>query len=253
MKIKFLGTGSVIGVPSWRCECSTCLSTDNRDKRLRPSLLVEINDKNVIIDFGEDFRTQLLSNNIKHVDYAFLTHHHQDHADGSEMFVKAGKCVLSAPKKVFKKFVSKKLSKAWITSRNKDLILRPFVHETIDEFEVDSVKLEHNKDYGAKPPSYGYVFRSKDYSFAYLTDYNKILEPNKLYDLDLIISDGGNAKNQGRGHLDINEAVDVFKKFKPKRMLVTHINHTLKHAETCAYLEQFGNISLAYDGMEIEI
>jgi hypothetical protein len=36
-------------------------------------------------------------------------------------------------------------------------------------------------------------------------------------------------------------------------MLVTHINHTLKHAETCAYLEQFGNISLAYDGMEIEI
>ena len=45
--IKFLGTGTVMGVPIWNCECDVCKSTDKKDKRYRSSLLVKINDKNI--------------------------------------------------------------------------------------------------------------------------------------------------------------------------------------------------------------
>ena len=81
MKLKFLGTGSTLGVPIWNCDCETCTSNDKKNKRYRPSLMVEIDNKIIIIDFGQDFRTQLIENNIKKIDYAFLTHAHADHKD----------------------------------------------------------------------------------------------------------------------------------------------------------------------------
>ncbi|HYV05201.1 MAG TPA: MBL fold metallo-hydrolase, partial [Blastocatellia bacterium] len=58
MKVTFLGTGTSVGVPSVGCECSTCLSDDQRDKRLRTSVLIEHGDHNILIDASTDFRQQ---------------------------------------------------------------------------------------------------------------------------------------------------------------------------------------------------
>ena len=44
LQITFLGTGTSHGVPMIGCDCATCRSTDPRDRRLRPSLLVEAAD-----------------------------------------------------------------------------------------------------------------------------------------------------------------------------------------------------------------
>ena len=52
ISIKFLGTGIVMGVPIWNCECDICKSTDKRDKRYRSSLLVKINNKNYVKKYG---------------------------------------------------------------------------------------------------------------------------------------------------------------------------------------------------------
>ena len=62
MKLTFLGTGTSTGVPMMRCGCRVCTSADPRDKRLRSSVLVETDaGKNLLIDCGPDFRTQLLA------------------------------------------------------------------------------------------------------------------------------------------------------------------------------------------------
>lgn len=102
--IKFLGTGTVMGVPIWNCECDVCKSTDKKDKRYRSSLLVKINDKNIIIDFGQDFRNQLIENNIKKIDYTFLTHAHRDHCGGVENLATAENVIFMAPKDVLEEF-----------------------------------------------------------------------------------------------------------------------------------------------------
>ena len=60
MRLTFLGTGTSKGVPEVGCTCPVCLSTDQRDKRLRVSVLIETDEVRILIDCGPDFREQML-------------------------------------------------------------------------------------------------------------------------------------------------------------------------------------------------
>src|ERR1019366_9398955 len=56
LKITVLGSGSSVGVPTIGCHCSVCTSTDPRDKRLRPSILIGYAGRNILIDTPPNFR-----------------------------------------------------------------------------------------------------------------------------------------------------------------------------------------------------
>ena len=84
MKLTFLGTGTSQGVPVIGCKCDVCRSTDSKDKRLRSSLLIEINDKVLVIDSGPDFRQQMLREQIDKLDAIIFTHEHKDHTAGTD-------------------------------------------------------------------------------------------------------------------------------------------------------------------------
>jgi len=81
-KLTFLGSGTSQGVPIIGCDCPVCTSSDSRDQRLRASALVEYCGLTILIDCGPDFRTQLLRENVKHIDAILLTHNHKDHTGG---------------------------------------------------------------------------------------------------------------------------------------------------------------------------
>ena len=74
MEILFLGTGTSNGVPQLCCNCDVCSSTDTRDKRLRASVLLTIDDKNILIDCGPDFRQQMLLHQVTSLSAILLTH-----------------------------------------------------------------------------------------------------------------------------------------------------------------------------------
>jgi phosphoribosyl 1,2-cyclic phosphate phosphodiesterase len=82
MKLTFLGTGTSQGIPVVACDCNVCKSINEKDKRLRSSVLIETDDKVFTIDAGPDFRQQMLRTNIKHLDAILLTHAHFDHIGG---------------------------------------------------------------------------------------------------------------------------------------------------------------------------
>ena len=82
MKVTILGSGTSQGVPVIACECPVCRSTDEHDKRLRCSAMIDIGDKKLIIDAGPDFRTQMLRAGVKDVTALLLTHEHKDHIGG---------------------------------------------------------------------------------------------------------------------------------------------------------------------------
>ena len=81
-KLTFLGTGTSQGVPIIGCHCDVCRSADPRDKRLRSAALVEYGGLTVLIDAGPDFRTQMLREDVCHLDAILLTHNHMDHTGG---------------------------------------------------------------------------------------------------------------------------------------------------------------------------
>ncbi|HEY3405656.1 MAG TPA: MBL fold metallo-hydrolase, partial [Ohtaekwangia sp.] len=82
MKITFLGTGTSQGVPVIGCTCDVCRSLDYRDKRLRTSIRIEIQNQSFVVDTGPDFRQQMLRENVDRLDAVIFTHAHRDHTAG---------------------------------------------------------------------------------------------------------------------------------------------------------------------------
>ena len=82
MKVTILGSGTSQGVPVIACNCDVCLSKDPKDKRLRTSIMVEVDNNIIVIDTGPDFRSQMLSENVQKLDAVIFTHEHKDHVAG---------------------------------------------------------------------------------------------------------------------------------------------------------------------------
>src|SRR5256885_9940225 len=77
-----LGSGTSMGVPTLGCDCRVCNSADARDRRTRPSVMVQYNDRVVLIDTTPDFHAQAVRERIARVDAVFYTHAHADHILG---------------------------------------------------------------------------------------------------------------------------------------------------------------------------
>jgi len=82
LKVTFLGTGTSQGVPVIGCKCAVCSSGDEKDKRLRSSVLIEIENTTLVIDTGPDFRQQMLRAHVDKLDAVLFTHEHRDHIAG---------------------------------------------------------------------------------------------------------------------------------------------------------------------------
>src|SRR3954465_8854893 len=95
IRVTVLGSGTSHGVPAIGCDCAVCRSSDPRDQRTRPSILIEIlpgqdapaspiaaRVRSILVDTSTDLRTQALVNNVRRVDAILFTHTHADHVFG---------------------------------------------------------------------------------------------------------------------------------------------------------------------------
>lgn len=99
LEILFLGTGTSAGVPMIGCHCAVCSSTDPRDQRTRPSVLIRYAQptadpacdsptpaspvtRQFLVDTAPDMRLQMVRNGIDRIDAVLYTHAHADHIFG---------------------------------------------------------------------------------------------------------------------------------------------------------------------------
>ena len=179
MKITFLGTGTSAGVPLIGCTCSVCTSDNDKDKRLRSSVLIEINNQVLVLDTGPDFRQQMLRENVSNLSAVLFTHEHKDHVAGLDD-IRAFNFIL---KKKIDVYVNNQVEIA--LKREFPYIFSGVKYPGIPQinlnriknkpFEINGLLIEPIEVMHYKLPVFGY--RIGD--FAYITDANYISEKEK--------------------------------------------------------------------------
>ena len=253
IRVTFLGTGTSIGVPVITCDCPVCQSGDPHDKRLRTSVMLEVNGSTFVIDCGPDFRIQMLRENVSNLDAVIFTHEHRDHIAGIDD-IRAFNYVLN---KKIDIYGSPQVMDAiqtefpYIFSESRyfgapQLTIHPISQApfTIRGVEFIPISVLHEK-----LPVTG--FRIGD--FTYITDASFISEQEleKIRGSKVIVL---NALRNSRhlSHFSVGEAVEILTALSPEAAYLTHLSHFIGlHDEVNAKLPDF--IRLAHDGLTFTV
>jgi phosphoribosyl 1,2-cyclic phosphate phosphodiesterase len=253
VKVTFLGTGTSQGVPVIGSDHPVCLSTNAKDKRLRSSILVEIDKTNIVIDTGPDFRTQMLRENVQWLDAVLFTHEHKDHTAGlddirpfnfkqkRDMDVYGSDRVLETLKREFQ-YIFSEVKYPGVPRIN--------LHEIKNKaFQIKGLDIIPIEVLHYKLPVFGYRFGD----FTYITDANFISEKEKQKIKGTKVLVLNALRNTPHiSHFTLDEAIALAKELEVEKAYFTHISHLLGfHDEVSAKLP--GNCYLAYDGLQLEI
>ena len=253
MKITFLGTGTSYGVPVIGCECNVCKSTSPRNKRLRSSVLISVDNKNILIDTTPDIRTQLLKTQTKHLDAILFTHYHADHIlglDDVRIFNRIHKSTIpcfalnntiETIKSIFGyAFDPKTPEGGGLPKLTLHAIDAPF---ELFEKTVTPIHILHGQ-----LPIIGFKWDN----FAYVTDCSFMPEESKklLYKIDTLVLNGLRYRPHIT-HYSITESLEVIREIQPRRAYLTHISHDVDHENL--EIELPDNVKIAYDDLSLEI
>jgi len=251
MKITVLGSGTSVGVPTIGCHCSVCTSTDPRDNRLRPSILVSYDGRNVLVDTTPDFRTQALRAAIQRIDAIVFTHSHADHLMGLDdvrpfNFRQSGEIpIYAAPDTmdaIYRCFPYI-FDNAQRNTNVPKLDARLLDGSPVDLFGVSFIPIPilHGKQ-----TIYGFRFGAA----AYLTDHSEIPDSSMelLRGLDVLFLDALRYKPHPT-HSTVERSLKTVEELAPRRAFFTHICHDLGHERAESMLPP--NVRLAYDGLEL--
>ncbi len=282
LRVTFLGTGTSVGIPVITCNCTVCGSSDERNKRLRASLLLEWalparrqegaestvdpgagdvdgqsgrgrhgrTTASVLVDTSTDFRQQALRARIDHVDAVVYTHTHADH-------------VLGLDELRIYNFVHKRSIPLYGSAESLKVIRRIFeyafepdaravpqltLHEIGDSVELFGARVH------ALPVRHGRfdVFGFRVGDFGYVTDCSEIPEAAAagLTDLDVLVIDALR-REPHPSHFSLDEALREIERLRPRYAYLTHLTHVFDHAALQRELPK--GVDVAYDGLVLDL
>ena len=253
MKINFLGTGTSQGVPVIGCRCKGCLSTDENDKRLRSSILVEEGDQVIVIDTGPDFRQQMLRAGAAKLDAVLFTHEHRDHIAGLDD-IRAFNFIQRQPMDIYaEERVMRALNNGFpyvFAEKKYPGIPQVIMHRISTEpFNIGSMEILPIRMMHYRLPVLG--FRIGE--FAYLTDGNYISEreKEKLIGVKYLVVNALRRESH-ISHFTLSEATSLMEELSPRMGFITHISHQMGLSKDLIK-ELPPYIRPAFDGLVLEV
>ena len=249
VELLFLGTGTSAGIPMIGCHCAVCSSTDSRDKRTRPSVVISYGETRVLIDTTPELRLQAVNNNVDRIDAIVFTHAHADHIFGLDDVrrfnaVKGGSLDVFIDDLAFEA-ISRCFAYAFKEPDPAQVLFRPHLvrHNITDAFQINGVAWTPISLIHGDLPVLGFRVGN----LAYCTDVSFIPEPSfeLLKNLDVLVLDALQHKKHTT-HFSLEQAMEAAARIGAKQTLFTHIAHGMAHAETNRLLP--ANMQLAFDG-----
>ncbi|MCM0607038.1 MAG: MBL fold metallo-hydrolase [Xanthomonadaceae bacterium] len=254
-RLTILGSGTSTGVPIMLCSCKVCKSKDPKNKRLRASIFVETQGKSFLIDTSTDLRQQTLRFKIKKVDAVLYTHPHADHISGIDELRAFNFMQKSRMPAYVHSWTAAELPIRYpyifkpekIVGGGIPLIDLKMLNEADPYWDVLGVRvIPVSVQHGSKIVV-GYRFGT----MAYITDCNFIPETSldRLKNLDVLVLDCVKIGSHDT-HFNLEKALDVVSKLKPKKTYLTHLGHDFDFKTWQKKLPK--NVGLAYDGLQLK-
>ncbi len=247
LEIEFLGTGTSTGVPMLRCHCPVCMSSDERDKRLRTSAIVRYQGARILIDCGPDFRTQMLRASDDNLDAVLLTHIHYDHVAGLDdlrAYCFERPFPLYARADVLRNLHAR--IPYCFASDPYPGVAQFEEHVIGDEpFLVEGVRVEPIPVMHYKLPIIGF----KIGPLAYISDAKNIADDviARLQGIPLLVINALRIEPH-LSHMCLSETLDVVRRIKPGKTYLVHMSDRIGlHAESHKILPD--GVELAWDGL----
>ena len=235
------------------CACPVCRSEDPRDKRLRPSIYLEVEQgAGILVDTTPDLRQQALAHGMTRLDAVLFTHSHADHIFGLDEirrfnFTQGGPIPCFATAETWADI---RRSFYYIFDgipREGGGVPKIDVREITGPFDVAGIRVVPVPLWHGRSPILGFRFGD----CAYLTDCNAI--PDESWPLvagvRTLVIDALRDK-QHATHFTVAGALEAIARIAPQRAYLTHMAHDLGHAATNARLP--AGVELAYDGLSFD-
>jgi len=251
MKLVILGSGTSTGIPMVGCHCPVCTSDDPRDKRTRPSLLIEQNGRFIVVDTATDLRQQAIREGIPRIDAVLFTHSHSDHVNGiddlrgfhfihRQMIPCYGDAYTIAAISSRFPYIFKGMEvEGYSPLMDPHVITRPF---ELFGCQVTPIPLLHGPY-----PTTGYRFNDA----AYLTDCSAIPASSYplLANLEVLIIDALRYSPH-ENHFNVASALEAVAELRPRQAFFTHLTHEVAHRDGSRLPS---GVSFAYDGMIVDL
>lgn len=257
MRVTILGCGSSAGTPSVANGWGNADPNEPKNRRSRPSILVEEGATRILIDTSPDLRSQLLAADVNRLDAVLFTHAHADHCHGIDDLRPVNEA-MSADLAAYADEAT------WTSIRERfGYVLgsiRPgapyyykpcLVPTTIapgQTFQIGSLTIQaYDQDHGYMR-TLGFRFGK----FAYSTDLVRLPDDSfeVLKGVDTwIVGTLGSSEHPTHAHVD--KALGWIDRVGPQRAFLTHMSNRLDYGTLCRTLP--AHVRPAYDGMTIDI
>jgi phosphoribosyl 1,2-cyclic phosphate phosphodiesterase len=252
--VTMLGCGGSAGVPTIGNYWGQCDPDNPKNRRSRPSILIQYRDTSVIVDTGPDFRRQYNRlEDTPEIDGIIYTHMHNDHTAGIDEL------------RIFAKIWGRQVD-IYANDKTMDDLRQRYPHvfqgygTTFKEPSVNPSEIRPGElsigeiDFHTFYQDHGYGLKTLGLRFGNMAYCNDVihLDQHALSVLDgvetLIIDLGQNSDNSGR-HLGPEKVKSYIDRIDPTTVYFTHMNQTLDYNWV---MDQFDDhINPAFDGLII--
>ncbi len=251
-----LGCGSSGGTPLMGPDGWADIDrNDPRNRRRRPSIIVETDSTRILVDTSPDLRNQLLDINVWEIDAILYTHAHADHVNGIDdirsLNYQHGGALDAWGSAETLKILQERFGyifepyreinpQFWRPCLSPNVIDGPF---SIGDIDIQPFIQEHGR-----MPSLGFRFGS----FAYSTDVKRLPEDafELLDGIDVWIVDAL-SDNPHPTHSHVEQTLGWIERIGPRRAILTHLSHRTDYARLAARLPV--GVEPGQDGLVIHV